>query len=99
FELTRPRDRVAGGQLDLLRDGALHLADRRTQVATMEINVDPPREAGILALQHRRPVADANGRHITQAYLRAALGQHRKVANPLDRVPDVTRVAHVDREA
>src|SRR5438132_6731365 len=99
LELPRPRDRVAGRQFDLLRNGALHLADRRAQVAPMQIDVDPPREPGIFALQHRRAVADADSRYVAQAYLCAALGQHREIANHLDRVPDFARVADIDREA
>ena len=82
-----------------MRHRALHVTNGGAQIAAMQIDIDPPREPRIFALQHRRSVGDANGGHIAQANLRPALGQHRKIADFLDGVSDFPWITYVDRKA
>ncbi len=65
----------------------------------MQIDIHPPREPRVLASQHRRTVADRYRGHILESNLRAALGEHGEIAQLLDRIANLPRIAQVDREA
>src|SRR4029077_1942645 len=77
----------------------LHVAHGRAESSAVEVDIDPAGQARILALEHRRPIADPDIRHITQTNLRTAVREHRQIAKFFHGVTDFARVTHADREA
>src|SRR5258708_2016213 len=65
----------------------------------MKIHVDPARQSGVFTFEHRRSIADHDGGHVTEPDLCAVLGQHRKVADLLDRIAYLARIANIDGKA
>ena len=76
----------------------LHVFHHRLQIAPADIDIDPAREPCVFAFEHWRAIGDLDISNGAQRDLCAAFGDDGQVADVLDRITNLARIAHIDRE-
>ena len=88
-----------GGSLTGAAHRRLHVVDDRAEVPAAHVDVDPARKARVLAAQHRRTLVDRDSGDVLQQQLGALVGHERQLAQTLQGIADLARVADIDRIA
>ena len=97
--LARPGDRVAWGQRDLVAHHTLQILDVPANVPSGHVHVDVAGQHAVFVPNHRRARQDPQGGELGQWHLRASRCGDEDTSQLLGGVPQLARVAHVDRVA